>query len=62
MDPQPADDASPNRVAVGETAIQIDSDRFWQYAAVNLRTNNSSMLMYFPFGTKNFSLTFQRNL
>ena len=27
-DLQPADGASPNRVAVDETAIQIDSDRF----------------------------------
>jgi len=39
VDPQPVGGASPNRVAVDETAIQIDSDRFWLYAAVDPRTN-----------------------
>jgi transposase-like protein len=38
-DLQSSDGASRNCVAVDETAIQIDSDRFWLYTAVNPRTN-----------------------
>jgi putative transposase len=38
-DLKPSDGASPNRLAVDETAIQIDSDRFCLYAAVDPHTN-----------------------
>ncbi|GAB7011539.1 hypothetical protein JCM31271_34820 [Halorubrum trueperi] len=47
-DLQPANGASPNRVAVDETAIQIDSDRFWLYATVDSLTNEFPTVTYFP--------------
>jgi hypothetical protein len=47
-DLQLSDGASPNRVAVIETAIQIGSDRFWLYAAVDPRTNEFLHVDAFP--------------
>jgi|AntDeeMinimDraft_4_1070355.scaffolds.fasta_scaffold00724_13 putative transposase len=47
VDQQPSDDVSSNRVVGGETPIQIDSDIFWLYAAVDLCTNNYSILSFF---------------
>ena len=61
-DLQPADGASPNRVAVDETAIQIDSDRFWLYAAVDPRTNEFLHVDVFPVQNKQFTLVFLRDL
>jgi len=61
-DLQPADGASPNRVAVDETAIQIDSDRFWLYAAVNPRTNQFLHVDVFPVQNQQFTLVFLRDL
>ncbi|PHQ46333.1 IS6 family transposase [Halorubrum sp. C3] len=61
-DLQPADGASPNRVAVDETAIQIDSDRFWLYAAVDPRTNKFLHVDVFPVQNQQFTLVFLRDL
>jgi transposase-like protein len=38
-DLQPTDGANPNHVAVDETVIQLNSDRYWLYAAVDPGTN-----------------------
>jgi len=38
-DLQPTDDKSPDHVAVDETVIQIDDQRYWLYAAVDTDTN-----------------------
>ncbi len=48
-DLQPSNGPSLNRIAVNETAIQINSDRFWLYAAADLRTNEYLTLTYFAF-------------
>ena len=61
-DLQPADGASPNRVAVDETAIQIDSDRFWLYAAVDPHTNDFLHVDVFPVQNQQFTLVFLRDL
>jgi len=39
-DLQPADDASPDHVALDKTVIRINGQQFWPYAAVNPETNN----------------------
>ena len=38
-DLQPTDGADPNHVAVDETVIQLNEERYWLYAAVDLDTN-----------------------
>ena len=38
-DLQPADDASPDHVALDETVIRINEQQFWLYAAVDPDTN-----------------------
>ena len=38
-DLQPAGGADPDHVAVDETVMQLDNERFWLYAAVDPRTN-----------------------
>ena len=38
-DLQPADGASPDHIALGETVIRINGQQFWLYAAVNPDTN-----------------------
>jgi transposase-like protein len=38
-DLQPADGADPDHVAVDETVIQLNAERFWLYAAVDPETN-----------------------
>jgi len=61
-DLQPADGANPNRVAVDETAIQFDSDRFWLYAAVDPRTNEFLYVDVFPVQYQQLTLMFLRGL
>jgi transposase-like protein len=39
-DIQPESGRSPDHVAVDETVIQIDDERYWLYAAVDPETNN----------------------
>ena len=57
-DRYPPDSASPNRVAVDETAIQIDLDRLWLYAAVNPRINEFLRTDVFPVQNQQFTLVF----
>jgi len=38
-DLQPADDASPDYVALNETVIRINGQQFWLYAAIDPETN-----------------------
>ena len=40
-DRQPETGQSPDQVAADETAIRLDVEQYWLYAAVNLRTNRS---------------------
>ncbi len=61
-DLQPGDGVSPSRVAVDETAIQIDSDRFSLYAAVDPRTNEFLHVDVFPVQNQQFTLVFLRDL
>ena len=42
-DLQPIDVADPNHVAVNETLIQLNSERYWLYVAVDPDTNRYSM-------------------
>jgi len=39
-DPQPETGRSPNHVAVDETVIQLDDERYWPYAAVGTGSND----------------------
>lgn len=38
-DRQPVDDNSPDRGEVDETVIRVEGEQFWQYAAVDPRSN-----------------------
>jgi transposase-like protein len=37
--PQPTEGKNPDRVAVDETVIQLDDQRYWLYAAINPDTD-----------------------
>lgn len=61
-DLQPVDGASPDRVAVDETAIQIDLDRFWLYAAVDPHTTEFLHVGVSTVQNQQFTLVFLRDL
>ncbi len=54
-DLQPADDADPDHVAVDETVIQINDERFWLYAAVDPKANRLLHVKLSP--TRNQAIT-----
>jgi len=56
-DLQPEDGKSPNHVAVDETVIQLNDQRFWLYAAVDPETNEFLHLRLYP--TRTIVLTKQ---
>ena len=50
-DRQPETGQNPDQVAADETAIRLDVEQYWLYAAVNLRTNGSLHVKLEPTGT-----------
>jgi transposase-like protein len=54
---QPTDGKSPNHVAVDETVIQLNDQRYWLYAAVDPETNEFLHVRLFP--TRTIVLTKQ---
>jgi transposase-like protein len=54
-DLQPTDGADPNHVAVDETVIQLNDERFWLYAIVDSETNRLLYLRLFP--TRNLAIS-----
>ncbi len=54
-DLQPRDGANPDHVAVDETVIQLNDDRFWLYAAVDPATNRLLHVKLSP--TRNQAIT-----
>jgi transposase-like protein len=54
-DLQPADGADPDHVAIDETAIQLNVERFWLYAAVDPETNRLLHVKLSP--TRNLAIT-----
>ena len=58
-DLQPLDGANPDHVAVDETVIQPNDERYWLYAAVDPATNRLLHVRFFP--TRTQALTESRN-
>jgi len=56
-DLQPSDGKNPNHVAVDETVIQLNNQRYWLYAAVDPETNDFLHLKLYP--TRTIVLTKQ---
>ena len=54
---QPASGKNPNHIAVDETVIQLNNQRFWLYAAVDPATNEFLHVRLFP--TRTIVLTRQ---
>jgi transposase-like protein len=54
-DLQPTDGADPNHVAVDETMIQPNDERYWLYAAVDPDTNRLLHVRLYP--TRNTAIT-----
>jgi len=61
-DLQPADDASPDHVALDETVIRINGQQFWLYAAVDPDTNNFLHIRLFTTTTTALTQKFLREL
>ncbi|WP_435346737.1 IS6 family transposase [Haloarchaeobius sp. HRN-SO-5] len=51
-DLQPTDDADPDHVAVDETVIQLNDERYWLYAAVDPATNRLLHVRLYPTRTQ----------
>jgi putative transposase len=61
-DLQPASATTPNHVAVDETVIQLNDERYWLYAAVDPNTNELLHVRLFPTRTTERTLLFLREL
>ncbi len=61
-DLQPAEDRSPNHVAVDETVIRINDQQFWLYAAAAPDTNDLLHLWLFVTTTTALTEIFLREL
>ena len=61
-DLQPADDASPDHVALDETVIRINGQQFWLYAAVDSDTNRFLHIRLFTTTTTALTQKFLREL
>jgi transposase-like protein len=57
-DLQPTDGANPNHVAVDETVIQLNAERYWLYAAVDPDTNRLLHVRLYPTRTTAISSMF----
>jgi transposase-like protein len=51
-DLQPTDGVDPNHVAVDETVIQLNAERYWLYAAVDPNTNRLLHVRLYPTRTQ----------
>jgi len=61
-DLQPAGDGAPNQIAVDETVIPINEERYWLYAAVNPETNEFLHVRLFQTRTTQLTVLFLREL
>lgn len=61
-DLQPLDGASPDRVAVDETVIQLNDEQYWLYAAVDPATNRLLHARLYPTRTTALSSMFLSEL
>jgi putative transposase len=61
-DLQPVSDNNPNHVAVDETAIRINDQQLWLYAAVDPRSNDFLHVRLFPITNSGLTLVFLREL
>jgi transposase-like protein len=61
-DLQPTDGACPNHVAVDETVIQLNSEQYWLYAAVDSDTNRLPHVRLYPTRTSAISSMFLSEL
>ena len=61
-DLQPIEGADPDHVAVDETVIQLDTERYWLYAAVDTHTNRLLYVRLFPTRTQALSEMFLSKL
>jgi putative transposase len=61
-DLQPADDASPDHVALEETVIRINGQQFWLYAAVDSDTNRFLHIRLFTTTTTALTQQFLREI
>jgi len=61
-DLQPSSDASPDHVAVDETVIRVDGQRYWLYAAVDPDTNRFLHVRLFSTTTTALTEIFLREL
>ena len=61
-DLQPADDASPDHVALDETVIRINGQQFWLYAAVDSDTNRFLHIRLFTTTTTALTQRFLQEL
>jgi transposase-like protein len=59
---QPEGGKSPDHVAVDETVIQVNHERFWLYAAVDPETNEFLHVRLFPSRTTALTKLFLREL
>jgi transposase-like protein len=59
---QPASGKNPNHVAVDETVIQLNNQRFWLYAAVDPETNEFLHVRLFPTRTTVLTTQFLQEL
>ncbi|WP_336136228.1 IS6 family transposase [Natronomonas amylolytica] len=61
-DLQPTSEVEPNHIAVDETVIQLDDERWWLYAAVDPDTNKFLHVRLFPTRTTQLTVHFLREL
>jgi putative transposase len=61
-DLQPTSDEAPNQIAVDETVIRINDERYWLYAAVDPETNKFLHARLFQTRTTQLTLLFLREL
>jgi putative transposase len=61
-DLQPNSDVDPNQITVDETAIRINGQRHWLYAAVDSDTNQSLHVRLFQTRTTRLTMLFLRQL
>ena len=59
---QPTSGQSPDHVAIDETVIQLDNDRYWLYAAVDPETNEFLHVKLFPARTTALTKIFLQEL
>ena len=59
-DLQPTSDAAPDHIVIDETVIQVNNERRWLYAAVDLGTNEFPHVRLFPTRKTQLTVLFLR--